>query len=147
MKRAARGINRLLRLVASALALQVLAFPVLAGTVSPADYPVVAAATAGLSFHALSSRQDGAGLVVSGRLRRSHRPPLPGQLELAVCAADGSLVGRQRQRLSALASHRGGMQEVPFRWRLALLPPAGARLVVRYLAPASPAPDSPCPVP
>ena len=85
--------------------------------------------------------QDEEGLVVSGRLKRMHDVPLPGHLDLSICAADGTLLDRQTTRVAGLTARRRGAMEIPFRFRVNAAPVAGSTIRLRYHTAAS---DEPC---
>lgn len=90
-----------------------------------------------VSVSFVQSYQKGDSLVVWGRVQRNHRITSPGHLDLAICDQEGTLLVQEQQRISGLSSHRKGRLELPFRFRIALIPPEGATVHLRYHAPGS----------
>lgn len=81
--------------------------------------------------------QDGNEFVVSGQVKRMHKVQLPGHVDLAVCGPDGTLLVQETTRILNLESKRRGVLELPFRFRLDMVPPEGAKIRLEYHAPAS----------
>lgn len=103
---------------------------------SPA-YSVVLASGASVKVSKARAYQDGDEFVVSGRVKRMHRVQLPGHVDLAVCAPDGTPLAQEIIRIQGLRSNRKGVLNLPFRHRLAMVPPEGARIRLQYHASAS----------
>lgn len=103
---------------------------------SPA-YSVVLASSGSVKVSRARAYQDGNEFVVSGRVKRMHRIQLPGHVDLAVCAPDGTPLVQETIRIQGLRSNRKGVLNLPFRHRLAMVPPEGARIRLQYHAPAS----------
>jgi len=61
-----------------------------------------------------------------------HKVHLPGQMEMTVCAQDGTLLTRESTQIAGLKSARKGMMELPFRFQLDTLPPEGAMIFLKY---------------
>lgn len=76
-------------------------------------------------------------MVVSGRLKRMHEVPMPGHVDLSICAADGTLLDQQTVRVAGLAAKRKGTMEVPFRFLVNSAMPGGAKIRLRYHTAAS----------
>jgi len=70
-------------------------------------------------------------LVVTGSLRRMHELKMPGHVDIVVCGPAG-LLERRSLPVPGLASKRGGARDLPFTASFELLPPPGAKVVVRY---------------
>ena len=83
-------------------------------------------------------------MVISGRLKRMHEVPMPGHVDLSICAADGTLLDQQTVRVAGLAAKRKGAMEVPFRFRVNSATPGGAKIRLRYHTAASVEPCLSC---
>jgi hypothetical protein len=81
--------------------------------------------------------QDGDEFIISGRVKRMHRIQLPGHIDLAICAPDGTLLTQEIVRVPSLASNRKGVLELPFRVQLQTTPPEGSKIDLKYHAPSS----------
>lgn len=81
--------------------------------------------------------QEGNEFVVSGQIKRMHKVHLPGHVDLAVCGPDGTLLVQETTRIPSLMSKRRGVLQLPFRFRLDMVPPKGAKIRLEYHAPAS----------
>ncbi len=103
---------------------------------SPA-YSLVVAPMTPLKVNWAKAYQEGDSFVVSGRVKRMHRVHLPGHLDLAIYASDGTLLAQETTRIQGLSSNRKGVLNLPFRFRLAMVPPEGAKIRIQYHAPAS----------
>jgi hypothetical protein len=110
---------------------------------SPA-YSVVFASGASVKVNKARAYQDGDEFVVSGRVKRMHRVQLPGHIDLAICDPDGVLLAQETTRIQGLSSNRKGVLNLPFRFRLAMVPPEGAKIRLQYHAPASAKMDLSC---
>ena len=110
---------------------------------SPA-YSVVVASTSSVKVSKARVYQDGEEFVVSGQVKRMHRVKLPGHVDLAVCAPDGTPLEQETISIQGLRSNRKGVLYLPFRHRLAMVPPEGARIRLQYHAPASANPELSC---
>ncbi|OHB33586.1 MAG: hypothetical protein A2X84_11870 [Desulfuromonadaceae bacterium GWC2_58_13] len=108
------------------------------------DYPTVSVPGGSVTILAARAYQKVDGLVVSGRIKRMHKIQLPGHVDLAVCGSDGTLLVREMVRVPGLSSNRKGVIELPFRVKLAMVPPEGTTIRLRYHAPASTNGDFSC---
>jgi hypothetical protein len=81
--------------------------------------------------------REGQGFVVTGKVRRLHEIKLSGHVDLSVCSADGTPLSQKTTQVSGLNSNRRGYLELPFRFRLDFVPPDGARMTLKYHAPAA----------
>jgi|JTFP01.1.fsa_nt_gb hypothetical protein len=78
------------------------------------------------------TRQEGDHLIVSGRVRRMYEVKLPGHIDLMVQNASGKVLAGETARVAGLTSNRRGRLTLPFRFRLALVPPPGSKISLRY---------------
>lgn len=108
-----------------------------AATTHPREYATLSVAGGSVAFSRTRAYEKDEGLLVTGRVRRMHKLPLPGHVDLVVCAPDGTALAREKVRILGLASNRKGILELPFRINLALVPPEGAIIRLRYHPPAS----------
>lgn len=104
---------------------------------SPGGYSVVRAPRGSITVNKAQTYQDGENFVVWGRVKMMHEIQLPGHVDLAICAPDGTLLAQETTRVPGLVSKRGGAQELPFRFQIPLTPPEGASIRLQYHAPAS----------
>jgi hypothetical protein len=81
--------------------------------------------------------REGQGFVVSGKIRRPHKIQLPGHVDLSVCSPDGTSLAQKTTPVAGLLSNRRGFLELPFRFSLDFVPPEGARISLKYHAPAA----------
>jgi hypothetical protein len=102
----------------------------------PQALPVLVLASSVNVSHA-QAYAKGDDLMVAGKVKRPHKVQLPGHLDLMVCTPEGDLLRHETTRVKGLSSHRKGMQELPFFFRLDGLPPEGSLLGLRYHAPAA----------
>lgn len=109
------------------------------------EYPTLALPAGPVSINTARAYGQGEGLMISGRLKRLHELPMPGHMDLVICAPDGTRLAREQFRVAGLASKRRGPVEIPFRAHLPLTPPEGAVIHLRYHAPASPYGELDCP--
>ncbi|MDX9709872.1 MAG: hypothetical protein RBT64_10000 [Trichloromonas sp.] len=109
------------------------------------EYPTLALPGGSVSISAARAYGQGEDLTISGRLKRLHQLPIPGHMDLLVCAPDGTRLAREQIRVAGLASKRRGLLELPFRTHLPLTPPAGAVIHLRYHAPTAPEGELDCP--
>jgi hypothetical protein len=79
--------------------------------------------------------REGESLEVVGNLRRPHIVRLPGHVDILVCSADGALLGQDAVKVPGLSSRRKGVMELPLSARFSFIPPAGAKVFLRYHAP------------
>jgi hypothetical protein len=110
-----------------------------------AEYSVVLSPMSSVTISEARAYREGEEFVVSGRVRRTHEINLPGHVDLAVCAPNGTLLAQETMRVSGLHSNRKGVIELPFAFRLALIPPKGAKIRIEYHAPSSRDADLSCP--
>ena len=104
---------------------------------SSAGYSVIRAPMGSVTISKAQTYQDGENFIVSGQVRMMHEIQLPGHVDLAICASEGTLLAQDTTRVPGLVSKRGGAQELPFRFQLPLSPPEGAIIRLQYHAPAS----------
>jgi hypothetical protein len=109
------------------------------------EYSVVVSPMSSVTISEARAYREGEEFVISGRVRRTHEINLPGHVDLAVCASDGTLLAQETMRVSGLHSNRKGVIELPFAFRLALIPPQGAKIRIEYHAPSSGDADLSCP--
>lgn len=109
------------------------------------EYQTLALPGDSVSISAARAYGQGEDLMISGRLKRLHELPMPGHMDLVVCAPDGTRLAREQIRVAGLASKRRGLLEIPFRTQLPLTPPEGAVIHLRYHAPTSPYEELDCP--
>ncbi len=95
-------------------------------------YSVVLAPMTSVTVSRARVYQEGEYFVVSGRVKRMHEVQLPGHVDLAICGPDGTLLGQKATRVSGLSSNRKGALELPFRFRLAMVPPESATIHLKY---------------
>ncbi|APG27132.1 hypothetical protein A7E78_04350 [Syntrophotalea acetylenivorans] len=100
-------------------------------------YSVVVAPMTPVKVSWAKAYQDGDVFVVSGKVKRMHRVHLPGHLDLAIYASDGTLLAQESTHIQRLRSNRKGVLILPFSFRLAMIPPEGAKIRLQYHAPAS----------
>jgi len=81
--------------------------------------------------------QKGADLIVSGTVRKFHEFFLPGHVDIVICDPQGTVIAQETPRLTGYASNKGGVKEGRFSAELKLVPPPGAKVCVKYHAPAS----------
>jgi hypothetical protein len=81
--------------------------------------------------------QKGADLIVSGKVKKYHEFFLPGHVDIVICDSQGTVIAKETPRLTGHASKRGGVKEGRFSAELRLVPPLGAKVCVKYHAPAS----------
>ncbi len=81
--------------------------------------------------------REGQGFVVSGKILRPHKIQMPGHVDLSVCSPDGTSLAKKTMPVVRLLSNRRGFLELPFRFNLDFVPPEGARISLKYHAPAS----------
>ena len=109
------------------------------------EYPTMTLPGGSVSISSARAYGQGEGLTISGRLKRPHELPMPGHMDLVVCAPDGTRLAREQIRVAGLASKRRGLLELPFRTQLSLTPPEGAVIHLRYHAPGSSNGELDCP--
>jgi hypothetical protein len=98
-------------------------------------YSVVYSPATSVTISQASAHRKGEGFVVTGKVKRTHEINLPGHVDLAICAPDGTSLARETLRISGLHSNRKGVLEMPFTFRLDFVPPAGAKVRLEYHAP------------
>jgi hypothetical protein len=98
-------------------------------------YSMVVSPAASVTISRADAYRKGNDFVVAGKVRRTHEINLPGHMDLAVCAPDGTLLVQETTRIPGLATNRKGAVELPFTFRLALIPPEGAKVRLNYHAP------------
>jgi hypothetical protein len=81
--------------------------------------------------------QMGADLIVSGKVRKFHEFFLAGHVDIVFCDSQGTVIAKETPRLTGHASKGGGVKEGRFSAELKLVPPPGAKVCVKYHAPAS----------
>lgn len=101
------------------------------------EYAAVLTAKTSVTVSQARAYQDGDEFVISGRVKRPHKIQLPGHVDLAICAPDGKLLVQRTTRIPGLASKRKGVLELPFHFRVGIVPPEGANIRLQYHAPAS----------
>jgi len=101
------------------------------------EYSVVVSPVSSVTVSEARAYREGDDFVISGRVRRTHEINLPGHMDLAVCASDGTLLAQETMRVSGLHSNRKGVIELPFTFRLDFIPPKGAKIRIAYHAPSS----------
>lgn len=109
------------------------------------EYQTLALPGGSVSISTVRAYGQGEGLTISGRLKRPHELPMPGHMDLVVCAPDGTRLAQEQIRVAGLSSKRRGLLELPFRTHLPLTPPTGAVIHLRYHAPTSPDGELDCP--
>lgn len=109
------------------------------------EYQTLALPGGSVSISTARAYEQGEGLMISGRLKRLHELPMPGHMDLVVCAPDGTRLAQEQIRVAGLSSKRRGLLELPFRTHLPLTPPTGAVIHLRYHAPTSPDGELDCP--
>lgn len=101
------------------------------------EYSVVVSPVSSVNISEARAYRKGEEFVISGRVRRTHEINLPGHVDLAVCASDGTLLAQETARVPGLHSNRKGVIELPFAFRLDFIPPKGAKIHIAYHAPSS----------
>jgi hypothetical protein len=81
--------------------------------------------------------QKGADLIISGTVRKFHEFFLAGHVDIVFCDSQGTVIAKETPRLTGHASKGGGVKEGRFSAELRLVPPPGAKVCVKYHAPAS----------
>jgi hypothetical protein len=95
---------------------------------------VVSPATSVTISRADAYRKDN-DFVVTGKVKRTHEINLPGHMDLAVCAPDGTLLVQETTRIPGLVTNRKGVIELPFTFSLDSVPPEEAIVRLNYHAP------------
>jgi hypothetical protein len=111
---------------------------------NPRQYATVSVSANSVRILKAQAYRNDGGLLVSGRVKRMHQLPLAGHLDLVVCAPDGTPLAREKVRIPGLSSNRRGVMETSFRMNLAMVPPDGALIHLRYHPPAGNAGDFGC---
>jgi hypothetical protein len=101
------------------------------------EYSVVVSPVSSVTISEARAYREGEEFVISGRVRRTHEINLPGHVDLAVCASDGTMLAQETMRVYGLHSNRKGVIELPFVFRLNFIPPKGAKIRIAYHAPSS----------
>lgn len=96
------------------------------------EYSIVLAPMTSVSVSSARAYRVGDEFIVSGRVKRLHKVPLPGHIDLAICSPDGVLLAHETRRIPGLASNRKGVLELPFRFHLYNVPPKGATIRLQY---------------
>jgi hypothetical protein len=81
--------------------------------------------------------KKGEDLIVSGSVRKFHEFFLAGHVDIVICDAQGTVIAKETPRLTGHASKGGGVKEGQFSAEVRLVPPPGAKVCVKYHAPAS----------
>ncbi|MCF6179336.1 MAG: hypothetical protein L3J63_08115 [Geopsychrobacter sp.] len=108
------------------------ATPRLANMEKGSAYQVKLTPTSPVTVTQVRAYRNGDEFVVSGRVKRMHRVLSPGRVALDICGPDGVLIKQKEIRVSGLSSRRKGRQELPFKFKIESVPPAGSTIHVQY---------------
>jgi hypothetical protein len=87
------------------------------------------------SVNAVRVYQQEEKLVVSGNVTSFSPFYLPGHVDIALCAPDGSIIDRARPQIFNHDSKGGGVKTARFTGRLIEIPPVGSTLRLKYHSP------------
>jgi len=100
----------------------------------PTGITVATVPTANASVVKAEIYVEGDRLVVTGFLRRMHEVNLPGHVDISICTPE-MLLERKSVKVSGLSSKKSGAMNLPFTASFGLIPPAGAKVTVKYHTP------------
>lgn len=83
-------------------------------------------------------------LIVSGWVKRLYEVSLPGHIDIAVFAPDGTLLAKEKALVPGLNSNRRGVMQTRFQVQLPQIPPADAKILLHYHAPGASNPKWSC---